>query len=1404
MFLFLKAFQYNTTVKTQIARISYGKENSNQISSRSSLKDMDTRYKSEKPAKVKEFSPSVQLIENFAKKKQEREQEIKEIQEMLNEIKSPQKTGSQNSEDSNRKLTAETTMNGTLDKEVLKKAINESDNIKTRGTHPTATEQSKVSTTPTPNHQAMLTKTINPTKTTSYRRSNTEVQLTRPSADHQDNISGRISRRDTTIRSTTTIANKPRSKSVQLPLSAKDTTGHSRKVGYNPEKARQYMEMQKKQRKSQFLNEPANKAKIEKEEIKKRLEELKKNTRKLVNKNLQKKEKIASKNSPKQKDNLKPPETKVEEKIEVTKVLANDLKVQQFPSKTFITNKSETERAIKNQKMLETPGRSAQSLKSFSETTAFPLFENQKRIGLLRKTDNDKDFSFNSHKKHNFDKENQNLEILTRHLTQSKEKINSDKLSNKDKQKRSENSFKETEIQCNVMLEETNDKRVTETNIPENNLESNKKDNTPLDKLISKEIPKKQTQKETLDMPYWLRPSAAQVYPYNFIMAVRRKLEAIAQPLENRNMQVKYNQQTSTSDLNQHLGPEKRESHELSDETLRKKTKRRRDDGENQEKNKESKSLNENSDLKHLKPSPETKDIIEYKTLEKVSNAEISFGNKKEEKLSPVGDVTHSLALVNNKEQSQQPLQKHNKTVTKWTNIENPVLSKPLTQPANQNSTQLKQTSNCKSMESINSEIASDLSSISLQLPLSNTLTEVSSLRTESRRTFIHSSKLHIENSADDATSLTSGAFSSPEKNQHKLKTKEFEFVKPRPVSPLSLEKVEKLKIKRKVSNSDNEKIDGEKDFTLLLEDFNRSLSQVIQVNEQLKSTLDKSQQILSPHSSRKSSDTEKQYTSDFEKSTSQLEHTSADEEKLQKPIKKNNENHEQRKRQLFEMAEKVKPVREQQKETKNVEAVIAKVNGNPLCEMNFNIDLKSISNSSQTSTDKKTLSTGREENYSPGELVSLASKGYEKRLNEIETLKETLKQTILESKQKRRQREEECHKRNASETEKTHTETTQSNNKLQLKQTLQNSKDTQSDVETNKTIEKSHKENSMKAPYSHKELNPLEKYQKQYKSNLKELNRMTLNSGNYEPLLKFQDKVKQKSADSSNLSYSETYLSDRKEQQKTFAKTSDRSSGSQTNVSTHRSQEHTKSLNSKSTSRNLKINQNITGSYSSAQSEVDSVTTRCSNNSTNSAKRKLAGNSEDEPITSSIVEALQNTYESTARENESVPLNEKSKLKTDNSENKSKGFIKDHINRSRGDFQEITSNETHRNETQFQQAIQVSSHISSTELAQSADDEITSSAVSKAYNKVDSNLAFSYKALTVNKIQQNVITTTSPSKSNRRISIGSDIVKFFTQYDYERNQMNETSMSESSLNYSNVGLVSHFIKIYMYIVYKQ
>lgn len=41
----------------------------------------------------------------------------------------------------------------------------------------------------------------------------------------------------------------------------------------------------------------------------------------------------------------------------------------------------------------------------------------------------------------------------------------------------------------------------------------------------------KQEKMHQTDIPYWLRPSPVQLYPYNFIMAVRKKLEAITNPV---------------------------------------------------------------------------------------------------------------------------------------------------------------------------------------------------------------------------------------------------------------------------------------------------------------------------------------------------------------------------------------------------------------------------------------------------------------------------------------------------------------------------------------------------------------------------------------------------------------------------------------------------------------------------------------------------------------------------------------------------------------------------------------------------------------------------------------------------------------------------------------------------------
>lgn len=48
---------------------------------------------------------------------------------------------------------------------------------------------------------------------------------------------------------------------------------------------------------------------------------------------------------------------------------------------------------------------------------------------------------------------------------------------------------------------------------------------------VKHHTPEQSTHKSSNDIPFWLRPSPVQLYPYNFIMAVRKKLEAITNPV---------------------------------------------------------------------------------------------------------------------------------------------------------------------------------------------------------------------------------------------------------------------------------------------------------------------------------------------------------------------------------------------------------------------------------------------------------------------------------------------------------------------------------------------------------------------------------------------------------------------------------------------------------------------------------------------------------------------------------------------------------------------------------------------------------------------------------------------------------------------------------------------------------
>lgn len=913
-----------------------------------------------------------------------------------------------------------------------------------------------------------------------------------------------------------------------------------------------------------------------------------------------------------------------------------------------------------------------------------------------------------------------------------------------------------------------------------------------------------------------------------------------------------------------------------------KKLKKKQEENVVEQSLKELQCMKENSNIKQLKPLPQTVDI--NKSLEKSLGIEKQQKEKSENRLQekrdvPIEPLTQFKYLQKSLETKEDKNFKKTKSFYQTPDIPpfRPSALRKSLQSLSSEPEENKQpshlTSNHKSIESINSEINSNLSSISLQLPISNTLTEVSSLKTESRRTFNHSTK--PPQTEDDITSLSSQVYSSPEKRCKKSQeefdflkprpispvifsspekksqkaAKDFEFVKPRPVSPLSLDKVHKLKIKRKEVQLVEEKEDKEMDFSQLLEDFNRSLSQVIQVNEQLKCTLDKSQQILSPHSSKKSTETDKHYSSDFEKSSTKLASSLESDKKLKDSLHRNNENLKQRKRQLFEMAEKVKPLLTPQKRKEE------DTNDKPLPELN--LDLKSLSDTPETSETEKPTETEIEDEEEVQSSSSIQAKhSYEKRLNEIEKLKETLKQTILESKEKRKEREmlkererqeykeneiqtttlsyrKEIYKEIKQQTDsikdsqrpkqrgreeykgndiqtsnlsyrkqnykESKEQTDSSKTRTQNEQQSHTESEIPSEIETESEMAKNSTRNSTKFSDSNKTLykdyKTYEKYEKQYKNSLRESSNGNSKISPYESKTESNKSQKETPTDSTRKERLETGSSTTKsyslhskeavtdltkDKLNNYKTSKENSISNYTKSSNKMSSNHTQhSLQQKT------YETSETETYSGTQSEMESLKSK---SITKTTKNPTAS------ITSSIAEELQNTYETASQDNENIPLTKSKKLPKNISfkQESSKQFIKSHINRSRGDFPETLSKEAQLNETQFQQAIEAAYQISSSEFVQSADDEITSSVASKSYHHKSISNPPSYNAVAGGRLVTK--TTSSPSKAQRRISIGSEIVKFFTEYDCERAERRMTindSMSESSLNYSNVGLVS-------------
>lgn len=1308
--------------------------------------------------------------EDFAKKKLEREQEIQAIQEMLNNItnSSPQKS----------KISSSS--------EKLNENYQKIDNLDKK--------ENKMEN-PSPQATSPVIKKL--------QRSNTDMQI-RFTPKKTD--STRTSRKDTNRASINSNA-KPRSKSSsQLPAPSNATKclqAPANKKTYNPEEARRFMEIQKKKRRSEAANQPEAKANKEKEEIRKRLEELKKNTRKLVSKNLDKKKQQhttnhrmeTDKHAEKQntencstKDSVKTIEkqyTKNDDKDDKPSTIQGlSLHLQKPSVKAYHTDRLKEindKKECRNKNLQIKDSKGDHELRTSNNSSAsrtplnIPLGENHKRIGLLRKTEDEKDYSFSAlnslHtlKPLNQGKENKSLEALSSKLNTSLAiKINKENVN--------QHCGKETTSVVN--LESGLEDDISDLEIPSKNLQSNSKKSEDTS-VIKKENTTEKNQAN--DLPFLLRPSAAQVYPYNFIMAVRRKLEAISQPhvapeVPSKKEKIKTTQYTSTSDLVKEVT-----TLNLAQEKEVEK-KRKLVEGLEQQESKKRKSIEGTNGDKNNKQSTKV-------------NKSTDFGNK--------GTFSMSLESLKSPETYIKDSINNSETCSKNMNI-----SLKESRESAMDS-RLNAKSKYKSMESV----ASNYSSASLPIPISNTLTEVSSLRTESRHTFVHTSQQSLSkqsqlNTEDEVASISSHVFSSPEKKYAKQYQSDFEFAKPRPVSPLSLEKVENLKIKSKQNKLANDSIisqstmadeDKEIHFSQLLDDFNRSLSQVIQVNEQLKCTLDKSSRILSPRNatgcklrspSTHTTETDKQYSSDFEHSPSSTIPQPLENDKLKMRLESTNEKLKCRKRQLFEMANKVKPLLTSQKSSQESEE-----NETPLPNLDLDINIKLISNSSA----RTTTSLGPEEEDKESEVHArnseetegdIESEVYEKRLHTIEQLKENLKQTILESQQKRRKSTEiiDSHSMKGNTEERFPTSRTSRSNMslFALVVEQEDGREALKEIKPKPTFQEN-----------------LNKQQNQQKSNHSDC------TDKEDLILKYTKCLQEQNSNKMVTQSSKEF------QRKNSTQGDYHSASSQSSHKNHQSQQQRchsnphseKSMNTRS--HNSQVTREIN---SETQSDVESLVLSDEREKLRSqdSKPRIAS---EETNSSSIEEELQETHETVSQENESPPSKHNQTKASINCNNRSKSskrdtsaFIKSHINRSRGDFQDIVSKEASLNESQFQLAIRSSLRSSSTELAQSADDEVTASSVKSIIKKPHSSNYSSnppsYNAVTTKhnykQLQKtgvtssNTLTSLSPSKASRRISIGTEIVKFFHQYENERSKSNNNNdtMSESSLNYSNVGLV--------------
>ncbi|XP_053961933.1 uncharacterized protein LOC128865690 [Anastrepha ludens] len=659
----------------------------------------------------------------------------------------------------------------------------------------------------------------------------------------------------------TSVGAKARSKSSQPPEAKSSESLHTtprntKRKSYNVEEARKFLEKQKYQRRFQSaastLKLSNEKTALEKEQIRKRLEDLRKNSRAIITKNVNKKKFSSAKNI----ETISKPkictETANKEKTDciLNKPIGNiasggrktlkgfadvydNNKTTQVviddPTSTFTDYKIKNASQKDETKVESTdPTKDPKANEQIKGETPNSLYPSKKRIGLLRKKKT-KDHSFSAIKEFSYDKENIALEMMTPKFQSDAGRFYDTALNRCDAS--GQGPSPQQADSTPKFPQSVSDDKHTATgliNSQENLVETTYRNpisarNTlecgHSDELKNIEISKgnasepiniscneSQSKLENIpqsDLPCWLKQSAVQIYPYNFIMAVRRKLEALADVKQSTH------KTTSTKDLP--LSKSESGATFVNSEPIE-------------------------ESLKKTCDSESKKSVLEKSFVTHTIETEKGVGQKL---IKPRSYTTQS-----------------------------------------------------------QSELNSNLSSISIQLkPSSNTVSETTSKKSESIPLTNQKSKANSLASEDDTT-ISSSIFNSPQRNVRHINAnidgnKQDETMGA--ISPLSLERVENLiitsnkKLKKAIAARHvnthrggilenlvhKNNLTHEIDFNKLLDDFNRSLSQVIEVNDRLKTTIDKSQDICArehnlkrpERSVPKESD---EYTEDFEKNSSQ------------------------------------------------------------------------------------------------------------------------------------------------------------------------------------------------------------------------------------------------------------------------------------------------------------------------------------------------------------------------------------------------------------------------------------------------------------------------------------------------------------------------------------------------------